>query len=492
MGARRLRWLLLAVLPGCAIAHSAEEGELLGTFRVTVDASDDAEEASVLVEDVTDARDAAPDPKASAESVLSRVSLVGPGTWNAATKRLGATVRITNVSAPAMDEPFMVVRSVTQPSSCVVFEQTHAGGSHVGAQYRYADVTAPGATAVNGASAKQNLVIRAPCTKNFSFTVDVRAVVRGSRRIVPDRDDDRFNIEPSQAAGDDCNDNDPNAYPGGPVPCTCSTACGSSCAAGCCDETCGANCNRTCVAGCVCDVHPGPAGSGANPSSLTCQAGSNCNLDCAGTTSGCDLTCSNATCTAYCENTAHNRDCTASCSNGSECAQQCVGADRHCYVNSCTGGSDCTLDCADTANDCRYVNGCDNGSTCSLTCDETGGSCSMTTCTGRADCEVSCNGTTRKDCLITTCTNGSTCEVECTGAVGGKCGIASCTGGAHCAVTCDDTRAGSCTLSCAAGTTCSLDCGDYTGNACSLTCGTGTRTRCGTSNVWVCPGTPCP
>lgn len=489
MRARRLLWVFLCSMCSCATSHTNEEGELLGTFRVVVDVAESGE-ADIRVEEAPDEDGFAP--KAAAESVLTRVSVVGPGTWDAATQRISATVRITNVSAPAMDEPFMVVRTVTQPSSCVIFEGTHAGGTYVGAQYRYADITAPGATAVNGASAKQRVVIHAPCVKKFTFTVDVRSVVRGSRRIVPDRDDDSYNIEPEQSAGDDCNDNDPSVYPGGPVPCSCGITCGSTCGMGCCEEACESNCSRTCLGGCVCDVKPGPAGSGANPSSLNCQAGSICNLDCSQTTSGCALTCSNATCTSYCESTAHNRDCTASCANASECTQQCTGADRNCDITTCTGGSTCTLDCAETANDCRFSNACAGGSTCSVTCDETVGSCSMVSCTGSSRCDLACNGSTGRDCAITNCDGGSTCNVDCSGAVGGKCGVASCTDGSTCNVTCGDTAAGTCSMKCESGSQCTLDCGAYKGSACSLQCTGGARQRCGMTNTWVCPGTPCP
>jgi hypothetical protein len=492
MCARRLPSLLLAVISGCAISHpAAEEGELLGSFVVTVELAD-AGEPSVRVEAIPATGDLDSDGKALEESVLARVAVVGPGLWNPDSMRLAAVVRITNASAPAMDEPYLVVRSVSQPRSCVIFEGTHGGGSHVGAQYRYADVTAPGVSAVNGASSKQLLVIHAPCARNFSFSVDVQATVRGSRRIVPDRDDDSFNIEANEAAGDDCNDNNPGVYPGGPVPCACSLVCGATCELGCCDETCESECSRTCAGGCVCDVHPGPSGSGANPSFLDCQAGSVCNLDCAGTNGGCDLACSNATCTSYCEDTRHNRDCNSSCSNASDCTQQCVGANRSCQLSTCTGGSECTLDCTDTSKDCRVVEACENGSTCAVTCDETGSSCGIQACRGSASCELSCNGTTQADCTIGLCENGSTCEVDCSGAVGGTCGITTCRGGSTCDVTCGDTKNGRCQMTCEGGSQCSLDCGAYTGRSCVLSCADGAKQRCGTTNTWVCPGTPCP
>jgi hypothetical protein len=483
---RRSSLCLLAVLSGCAVSHGSEPGELLGSALFTVDrGAPEGAQVSVAFIPAPDAGLAGP--KALERSVLSDVTLVGPGVWDDATQRLSATVRITNGAAPAMDEPYMVVTQVSQPASCVIFEGQHSGSSYVGATYAFADITPPGPSAVNGASAKQGMAIYNPCRSNFTFRVDVRAVVRGSRRVVPDRDDDGFNVEAGEPAGDDCNDFDASVFPGGPVPCACSLSC-AGCALGCCDEACENGCSRTCTAGCVCDVRPGPGSRG----SLRCQPGSTCNLDCA-SGAECDLSCSNAMCTSYCEGSTGGRDaCRTTCQNGASCAQQCVDAEDDCEYDDCSGGSQCTLDCANTAGECRFRNECQGGATCELTCDETQRSCDIDACIGRSVCQVECNGRTGGSCAIDRCDGGSTCDVDCTGNVRGTCGIGVCEDGATCNVTCGDTRGGRCAMSCDGSSSCTLDCGDYTGRDCHLDCQGGRARRCSGTNVWVCPGTSCP
>jgi hypothetical protein len=462
------------------VSHPAEPGELIGSFLVTVDPT--AGERSVRIVPLRNGI-----PKASTDSLLADVTLVGPGQWDPSTQRMTATVRIENGSAPSMDEPYIVVTAVNKARSCIAFERAHSGGTYTGATYRFADITAPGLTEVNHASARQTMVIHDPCVTDFRFQVDVRAVVRGSRRIVPDRDDDSFNIEANEPAGDDCNDFDAQVYPGGPVSCDCTLSC-NTCPNGCCTETCTGSCSQTCTSGCVCDLTPGAGGSGT----MDCEAGSVCNLDCTEATEGCTLNCSNASCTSYCQDTRSPKTCTENCSNGSACVQQCLGVGGRCEIRDCSGGSDCTIDCAGTRSDCKVWNGCLDGATCNVTCDTTGGSCQTDVCRNASTCNVECNGDTDANCTVDRCDTGSTCNVVCNDAVRGTCGISSCTNGSTCHATCNDTSAGKCSMSCDATSSCTLDCGDYPSKSCSLQCSNGRATRCPSTNVWVCPGTPCP
>ncbi len=179
--------------------------EVVGRFRFHVDVSDpDAPKV-----DVRRALDPALEASGAQAnvSVVSDVSLAGPGTWDADNRRLWAGVRITNNSGVDFDEPRMEVTAVSEPT--VVAELVHggngAGGSNP-AWYGFADIERSGGA--NAASARQCVQFYDPNVLNFDFTVDVTANVNASPgQVVPDYDDDRYNSEAlPQAAAGDCDD----------------------------------------------------------------------------------------------------------------------------------------------------------------------------------------------------------------------------------------------------------------------------------------------
>ena len=150
-------------------------------------------------------------------SVLADASVVGPGSWNPSTHTISATVRITNEHTDDFDEPIMEVLWITPDGIDVTFQLTHGGGTGVGAWYAYADIEAPPG-GENDASAKQNMAIYDPTDEPFSFAVDVLAELGvPSSEVFGDADDDRFNEEPYELAGDDCDDDSAAHNPEGQV-----------------------------------------------------------------------------------------------------------------------------------------------------------------------------------------------------------------------------------------------------------------------------------
>jgi hypothetical protein len=463
----RLEWLgcliaglLVSILPGCSEQEARSalpvlpcEGASLGSYLFRFGGPD---EAPLSVERFACQPAAGAGPAQMSQalvSVLADVQLYGPGSWNPATQRLSATVRITNLGSLDLDEPRMQVRWVTPSDAGIVFEQVHWGSGGVGSAYAYADIQAP--PGANNASARQNMVIYDPQAVPFSFAVDILAET-GSLpgAIFPDRDDDRFNIEPAEPAGDDCDDEDPSRYPG--HLCACDTGCDPCTAGGCCEEFCSGNCDPVCsAAGCTCYFYADPNKS----MDAICEPGSSCHLNC-----------------------IQAKDCSvADCEQAGTCEIACVDA-HDCEIEACDAGATCQVSC-DLSHDCELKT-CEDHSSCQLSCVDTH-DCDIKACDGGAICSLDCQDS--HNCEIKSCENSADCDLVCNG--DHDCAIKACED-ANCSVTCTDTD--KCQLKgCRADATCILTCGLGV-DKCELECKDGqTEVDCG-NGVLVCSNTACP
>ena len=293
-----------------------------------------------------------------------------PVAYQAADNLLEGAVILTNTGGTALDEPRIVVTSVTggcDPDCAdIQFLNSDLGtGNNVGAAYAYPDVSASGGA---DDTSRRFWSVRTPAGDAFSFTADVIAE-DSPISVSLDTDDDFFNDESGEPGGGDCDDGDDSEYPGGdscPNPGTCgSTSCGTP-TAGCCEEACSffSACNPTCAAGNEC-YFSGVLGFNA---AVDCEPGSYCNLNHA--------------------------------------------APGRAAIESCSGAA-CDIRCSFGGLICTYPSGsCDN-SACSLSCD-TQVRCLMRTCTGDSNCRVSCGSSDR--CGIFRCENSTaSCMVDCGG-----------------------------------------------------------------------------
>lgn len=416
-------------------------------------------------------------------SVLLDVSFYGPGTWHPDTKLVTVTMRITNLSSNDLDEPFVQIVWCTEPT--VVFEKIHAGDGGPGSVYAYADIEAP-PDGANGASAKQDWQLYDPYVIEFSFKIELFANISSpASAVFPDNDDDRFNIEPGEWAGDDCDDNDPARTP--EHGCSCASSC-DTCDPDCCIETCTDDCSVDCSA-CACTI----IGSPGNETDVTCSSNATCNITCtqpSGTSDDnqCDVRCDNSTCNITC--TDSDKDCNAYCDNGAFCSLTCTNAGDDCEIDYCRNGSTCNLDCTVSGDDCRIRNGCDDASTCTLNCSNTSDDCIIPRCDDASICSIMCTDT-GDDCFINRCRNGSTCDVTCVGPVDDACGVGYCQRNSTCSVTCDDPDIADCRMRCSRSSSCVMDCGPLPANRCHLRCGRRSVVDCG-NNVWACSSTDCP
>jgi len=376
-------------------------------------------------------------------SVLSDCSVVGPGSWNPSTHTISATVRITNEHTSDFDEPIMQVLWITPDGVNVTFQQTHGGGTGVGAWYAYADIEEP--PGENGSSAKQNMSIYDPEDLPFSFAVDVLAELGSpSSEIFGDADDDRFNEEIDEDAGDDCDDADASIYPGGGG-CLCWGGCSGGCPSGydCCEETCTSSCSVNCPeVSCACYFYP----SSGDDLHATCDQGTTCYVE---------------------SNGGANVD-VEHCDTGT-CGIDCVDS-SDCYMNLCNAGADCDIACNNSTN-CK-VTECQDGADCDIACVDSG-DCMVDECHDTADCSVSCDGDT--NCHIEKCYDWTTCNLSCSNS-DDDCKISECKDDSVCNVSCDNVdkcvidkcEQSSCTIDCANTEYCFLKCEDQA--ECVLDC----------------------
>jgi hypothetical protein len=392
--------------------------------------------------------DAAAAPK-SQGSVLGDVVLSGPGVWNADTERLSARVRITNGTSHDLDEPQMVLDTLSRDA--VTAELVHSGDGGLGSVWAFADIARSGGA--NGGSARQRIRFHAPGGVAFSFSVQVIADPAPRRGIDPDDDDDGYNSERDQPAGDDCDDRDPTVYPGRGG-CQCLSSCDVCGEGECCQQACTGQCE--CPLGCSCDYES--TWSGEDPP---------------------DVVCGDASCDLSCESYGH--PCTISECDGSDCDLACASGSSACAVGSCSG-STCAAHCSSTSGGCS-VDACEDGSDCAVDCTNGSGACGVGECTG-SSCDLVCSRF-GGPCRIEQC-EGAACSVSCENS-GGSCGIDHCEAGSTCSVSCKSST--SCSMSCEAGASCTLSC-QQTGS-CNLTCEGGAAIDCG-GGVKVCPGIGCP
>jgi hypothetical protein len=439
-----------------AEGESSAEQESIGRFKVTVDPT--AAEP-IVIEPVEEGlpqpgtQDTTPLP--SNRTVLSSVTLTGPGTWNAATQTLTAPVVMTHNGSinSSFNEPQMVVTALSDETGTVTFESSdNPGVKGVGATMAFTDIQRPGAANVCGSfgvrtTAKLPLVIKDtdPAT-SFSFTVDVRAFQ--ATTVSPDCDDDGKNSEFGQDAGNDCNDRNASVISG--CDCTQCTTAGLSC-----DQPLTTGGQFDCNQGCSCNID----GTGGTDVNVSCQ--DDCNVSCDGATDGGD------------------------------------GGNIACRT-ACSGGSTCGLDCSNlVGDDCRMA--CSQASTCDLNCSSNTGLCDYQTCSGGSTCNATCSGG-GTICGVSTCGNDSDCAVTCGSATEAanmttRCGINACNRDATCVVTCVNPGPQGCTLRCTSDRAeeCRMDCSAIpdvpAGNQaaqCKLTCPTGQAKTALGGGIFVC------
>lgn len=349
------------------------------------------------------------------ESVLSSVDLFGPGTWDPGTQRLTGNVRITNTSgAIVLDEPELQIVSTTASSPNLLFEGVDSGSGGPGSVYGYADMDL--AAGVNNGSAYRTIVIYDPDVESFDFTVDVMAETGTAQEdIYPDADDDSYNIEAGEYAGDDCDDNDATKTPVSGT-CVCNTPC-DFCGYGCCEEQCTGDCDAgeaiTCLSACNCDIDGDTDGN----VEVDCASGSTCDVACQSGAPGadsCDVDCLGGNCTVTCSDNDGDDDCALGCTAGSTCDLDCQGA-LDCTIDFCTNGSDCDLSCDSTADDCS-ITSCTGGSTCDVDCTSTG-TCNIGLCGGGgSSCSVTCSSGQSGAGCGATCAASASCLLYCNGA----------------------------------------------------------------------------
>jgi hypothetical protein len=378
-------------------------------------------------------------------SVLGRLELVGPGSWNPNTERLSAIVRITNRSSGQLDEPRMEIVSLNRAE--VQAELIHGGGGGVGSLWRFADLDH--AQGSNAGSARQRIRFHAPGALSFTFRVDVIADPDPESPVDPDDDDDMHNEEIDEPAGDDCDDGDSSVRPGRNG-CHCLGECNACSDSQCCRQACQGVCECPSTCSCEYDAEPGAPDVRCNDAS--------CELACDSHVGECSIgECVGSDCGLSCERSAAL--CTVDTCSDSSCAVECASSLALCRLNDCVDGAACSLSCSSAAAYCR-VDACE-GSTCDVSCDRMFGPCGVATCSD-SDCHVTCSSALSV-CAIDRCESGS-CTVECTSSSG-------------------------CRMSCAEDAECRMRCSNT--GSCNLTCDDGPAIVCG--NGWrVCPGTPCP
>ncbi len=492
-------------------------GESLGSFKFTVDTS--AVEP-VTVERLGTLGDGMSPPGQELQttedlggdaSVFSHVAVTGPGTWHGPPiNELRAEVVITHraLTSNAFDEPQLVVTAFSKSGPGeVTFVSRHGGGDNQGAVIAFSDIQSnsslnrcPGFGVRTSAKHALRIHVTEAPTTTFSFTVDVRAhpVAANAAVIAPDCDNDGFNPELGEDAGNDCNDRNPSLRTG----CSCTSG-ENQC------TTAGGDCTPSGPGGgtvscsngspCPCNVKCANGAEGCGISS--CQT-TTCNNTChdnQGTSGACGVTtCSSAaTCNSFChDNQDTSGTCgVTSCSGNSDCGTVCqnnAGTQGTCGVGTCTGGSRCNALCQDNAGTqgtCG-VKTCEGGSTCNTTCQDnadTGGTCGVETCRGGAKCNAACqdNASTQGTCGVKTCEGGSTCNLQCTDNQQ-NCGITLCK--SNCNVSCQGDNASCGITECEWGQ-CSVACGCLepgctqqgnhgicgigacVGNNCTVTCG---------------------
>jgi hypothetical protein len=443
--------------PAAGSGNESEPAKLesVGRFKVTVDPM--AAEPILfepIEEDSPKPGTQATTPLPENRTVMSSISLTGPGTWNAATQTLTAPVVMTHTGsiAASFNEPQMVVTALSDTTGTVTFETSdNPGVLGVGATLAFADMQRPGAANVCGAfgvrtTASHALVIKDtnPAT-SFSFTVDVRAFQ--ATTVSPDCDNDGRNSE-LQDAGGDCNDANASITSG--CDCTQCTTAGVSC-----DQPLTTGGQFTCNSGCSCNID----GTGGTDVNVACP--DDCNVNCDGAIDGTD---------------GGNVACRTACSGGSTCALDCSNlVGDHCRM-ACSQGSTCDLNCSDNTGQCEYQT-CSNASTCNAVCIGGGTTCGVSTCGNGGDCAVTC-GTATQQASMTT-----------------RCGINACNRDATCLVTCVNPGPQGCTLRCTSDRAeeCRMDCSAIpdvpAGNQaaqCKLTCPSGqTKTALG-GGIFVC------
>ncbi len=238
--------------PAPVIAESDVTSQRLATYRGTVEF--DAEGIPTLSVELVrlyPLSDGAltPGQKVQVEqSVLDSVSVSAPGTWNPTTETLTADMRITTSGTLDLDEPKLQITRIcesvgTKCTSCmaaeitagtctvdvnaapgVSFEGVHVGSGRVGSHYAFADLEVGGG-AVSG-SAHQAFAAKSVGGVSFGFEIDVLADPVGTP-IDSDGDDDTYNAEAGEDAGDDCCDSDPLVYPGATGYSSTPSACGT-------------------------------------------------------------------------------------------------------------------------------------------------------------------------------------------------------------------------------------------------------------------------
>ncbi len=432
--------------------------ESIGRFKVTVDpTAAEPIRFEPIEDDASRPGTQSTSPLPSTDTVLSSISLAGPGTWNPTTQTLSTTVVMTHtgVIPSNFNEPQMVVTALSDTTGTVTFiTSDNPGVQGIGATMAFPDLQRPvGATNICGAqgirsSAQRFFAIKdtEPAT-SFSFTVDVRALkVLNNTGISPDCDNDSVNAEVGQDAGGDCNNLDASVT-GSQCDCTSQcTSAGTTCTQ---PVTSGTfTCQEDATHPCACNVNA----AGGTDVNVTCA--NDCAVNCDGAADTGDAQ------TVACRNTCQGETCSLNCSNitTGSCQQACSGTNQ--------AGADCNLTCANNATICETTqcNSSNGGaSTCSTSCVGGGQRCGISSCGNDSTCDVTCGTSTAQAnftqrCGINSCGRDSVCIVACVNpAPGGQgCTLNCGNNSADCQMDCSSIPAGS------RATLCKLNCGNKT------------------------------
>ncbi len=464
-------------------------------------------------------------PSAEWVSIMTGIDIHGPATWDPETLTLSGVVTLTNLSTTDYDEPEMVITNIVVdstavPAPVVTFIKTHDGGGGVGATYKYADMpdnTKPLTTA------RQILAVYDPEAVSFSFDIDVLAVLDSPpAEIVPDIDQDMYNVEVNEHAGDDCDDYNIFIFPGGGTCTGCVDSCDGSCDSirDCCEDPCpGGKCDLECKDQ-DCDCYFTSDGNG--DLKAKCQEGTVCNVisDGGGKTEISE--CKDASCNLSCENGGECK--LKDCKEASTCDVVCSDSDKKCKLEKCEDASSCSLNC-DATDDCEMKE-CKKASDCQVDCTDLD-DCKIDKC-NEASCDLDCSALddcklkecVKSDCSMDCqfvdeckiekeCKDGSTCDMTCFEVE--KCKIRKCEKNSDCTVDCDgakeckieECKEARCELNCTNADKCELKkcdkkseciirCGEGVDEAdCKLECPGSRKVSCG-DGVYVCGNTPCP